>query len=369
MSNDNLSLEDLIYLVDSEAADTDSVPSKDDPFGDDTLDDDTPDDDTLEEEEQTLEEETPSEETPSEETLEEIDETPAETDDEPDAANVYSSYYELLQENGLVFTDEEFEFDGSAEALATAIEQTKKNLNSAVAAALYEKLPEEFKPVLTYALNGGQNINEFLSVVASASDIDTLDVNTPAGQKAILARYYAETTPFDEAKIQKLVQKSELAETLEDDAQEALETLQELKTKKANELIEQQEQAQVESERVAEEQRKQIQSLIDEAEFIKTNRKGKVKAFIFNALTNSQGQQDTQFRSTIAQIASNPEHLVQLADLLLDYDPKTGISLERFKSAAQSSATKSLKEKLEEAASAKSKVSGKGGRRKADDFD
>jgi len=373
MSDKNLSLEDLIYLVDNENADDTSKPSGDDPF-DDGIDEDKNQDQIDDTDDVDLDTDQQDEEEPQEEAQQEEEEV-TEPQEEPEEADsdsgpdIYSNYFNLLQENGLVFTDEEFEFDGTAEGLAAAIEQTKKNLNGAVAAALYERLPEEFKPVLTYALNGGQNINEFLSMVSTAGDIDKIDIETPAGQKAALAKYYAETTPFDEAKIQKLIQKSELAESLEEDAQEAFEALKELKAKKAQELIEEQKKLNEEAEKAAAAQRQQIQSLIDEAEFIKTNRKNKVKAFIFNEQTNSQGQRDTQFRSTIVQIASNPEHLVQLADLLLDYDPKTGISLDRFKSAAQSSATKTLKEKLEEAASAKSKVSGKGGRHKVDNFD
>lgn len=81
------------------------------------------------------------------------------------------------------------------------------------------------------------------------------------------------------------------------------------------------------------------------------------------------GETDTDFSRTIKKISANPEHLVQLADILADYDEEQGLDLKRFLKKGKTEATKTLKERLEEVTDAKTKVTGKGSKVKKQNFD
>lgn len=81
------------------------------------------------------------------------------------------------------------------------------------------------------------------------------------------------------------------------------------------------------------------------------------------------GDTDTDFSRTIKKISANPEHLVQLADILADYDEEKGLDLKRFLKKGKTEATKTLKERLEEVTDSKTKVTGKGSKVQKQNFD
>lgn len=54
----------------------------------------------------------------------------------------------------------------------------------------------------------------------------------------------------------------------------------------------------------------------------------------------------TQFQRAMSQITNNPEHLVQLADILADYNPKKGFSFERRDKQLQTGAARTFREIL-----------------------
>lgn len=367
MSEQELSLEELIFQVDQDSNDEFSQPtdpaygSDVDPFDDGiTGDDPTPDDD-----DSTPDSEPQSDPQPEPEPDPTPDPEPTPTpepegdDPEPQTgSDIYSEYYDILKSNDMLYVPEDFEFDGTAEGLEKAIQATKSNLSKAAAQSLIESFPEEFQPVLNYVVNGGQNVSEFLQKTSSA-EIDQFNLDNVAEQKAVLREYFKTTTDYDDDKISKLIDRSELADSLREDAIEAVDELKAHKAKIAEQLAQQAAVQKEEARRLEEESRRQVFSVIDEAPYIKTNRKGKVKAFMFNKVTRDNVE-STDFQRTISQISTNPEHLVQLADILLHYDPKKGIDLERFKEQNRSEATSSLKERLEQVTDTKSKVRGDG---------
>lgn len=156
-----------------------------------------------------------------------------------------------------------------------------------------------------------------------------------------------------------MVDKLDMAGTLAEDAEEAVSELKDIQAAQEAALIQQQETLREQQRQQAEETRRNISQIIDDYEAIQTNRKGKVKAFLFNTVTRD-GTPNTDFNRVLQQISSNQEHLVQLADLLLDYDPKKGLKLDRFVSASKSKAAQQLRDKLESLDDTKTKVSGKG---------
>lgn len=374
MSNQTqeLSLEELIYQVDASASDEYNQPLEPslggvNPPEDPTISDPFGSDDPEEPEEEILPEPTKVVETSkvSETPKSAVTTTPEEIPEQQ--PNIYQEYYNILQDNDMLFVPEDFQFDGTAESLEKALVTTKENLGKAAAQSLIERFPSDFKPVLNYVLQGGQNVGEFLQATSTV-DIEDLPIDSAAGQKAILREYFKSTTDYDDAKINRLIDRSELADSLYEDAQEALADLKVQRQQLAAELTQRAAKEREEAQRVEEESRRKIFTLIDDAEYIKTGRKGKVKAFMFNKLTKNNNEV-TGFQDVIHQISANPEHLVQLADILLHYDPKKGIDLSRFVSQSQTKANDNLRTNLEKLSDTRTKVTGDGSKVSAASFD
>lgn len=133
---------------------------------------------------------------------------------------------------------------------------------------------------------------------------------------------------------------------MEAEAYDALEELKELKKEETEAAMREAQLNQQEKERKAKELRDNISETIKDSEYISKERKSKIQAFMFNPIKKGT-EVLTDYERNLRNIAKNPKHLVQLADIIFDYDNEKGINLERFKKIGESSANKSLKEKLE----------------------
>lgn len=266
-----------------------------------------------------------------------------------DANEGYKEYYGILQESGLLFPNDDFEFTGSSESLAEALKQTSANLQKSVFTAFWEKLPEEWRPALQYALNGGVDVEAYLNTFKSV-ELDKLNIKgSTEDQRKILREYYKVTNPkYDDSKINKLIDRLEVLGEMEEEATSALEDLKEIEQDQRKELAFKQEKFLQEQEQANRAKRDSIATVIDSSN-IADNRKGKVKAYIFNLIQDNQDSTPTtQFNKAIENMYSKDEHLVQLADFLLDsYDPVKGFNFERYIKKGVTSSNKTIKEKLE----------------------
>jgi hypothetical protein len=334
------SLEDMLDFMDDDYSPENDNDDVDFDNNDDSDDDDDQDDPEDRDDDQDEPEPQPAK------TKSEPKSEPTKTDeDDEEGGSVYKQHFEILKESGLVF-DDETEFDGSAESLADIIEQTKEEIWDRTAQALWGALPDDFKPLLEYALSGGNDITQFLEAVRPKAELDQLSIDTAEGQKEILTRYYERTTNYTPDKIRKLVEKTALTDTLYEDAVEAYEELKEISEADLKQLAIQEQKARQEAEKREEQMRKIYAETIDKVDFIPKDRKNKVKAYLFNVQVY-EDEPDTQFNRTLKLISANPEHLVQLADVLMSYDPKKGITLDRVAKVESTKATKTLKEKLQ----------------------
>jgi hypothetical protein len=91
---------------------------------------------------------------------------------------------------------------------------------------------------------------------------------------------------------------------------------------------------------------KQVQQAVVNTDIISKERKGKVAAFIVNPV-NKNGSVQTDITRVVNNILANPNHIVQLADILFDYDFEKGIQTDRFIKQGQIKSIQSLKEKLD----------------------
>lgn len=145
---------------------------------------------------------------------------------------------------------------------------------------------------------------------------------------------------------------------MEAEAVSAIEELKQAEKEVRDNLANQTMQEQQQRELSQKQFRNDLSQVIEQANYIESARKNKVKSFLFN-LSGTNDNVSTQFDRVLLSISSNKEHLTQLADILLDYDLNKGFNMERFYKKGSSQATKGLRDKLEDLSSnTKTKVTG-----------
>lgn len=252
-------------------------------------------------------------------------------------------YFNFLKENDVLVTDEDFEFTGSAEDIQTALHQTRNNLETKVKQQFWEALPENLKPLLEYTLAGGKDIDQFLSY-SRPLDFDNIDLEDPISQKLIVKEQWKLTSNFSDEKIEKLINRLEESNSLREAAQEALLEIEEDRKNKQARLLQEAKTAEVEQARALEEQRKNIEQEL--ASIQEPKRQDRVKNFVLSPVRTEQGY-TSEFNLALSSILSNPKHLVQLADILADYNSNNGFNFERLKKQFKSEAAKSFRELLD----------------------
>lgn len=380
-TNNAPSLEELVYYMDGDTNDDLNQPltppslgvdpteddlktdSKDDNDDDDPIEDDNnPFGDEPEEDDSEDEDEPDPISAPKPEKSE-----PEEESENDESSSIYDQFYSVLTSEGILSAPDDFEFDGTPESLQEVLDHTKQQLTTSVAQALWERLPEDFRSILDYGLSGGTDLNTLLKSRQELT-LDNVDLDNTSHQREVMRKYFKETTKYDEDRIERMIDKLDTVGTLQEDAAEALDDLKEIISQREKELVEQKKLEREQALQQAQEIRQQIFDIVDNTEYLPPQRKNKVKAFMFNPITRNKVS-DTDFNRVLQSVYSNPEHLIQLADLMYDYDPKKGLNLERFQKASKSSAARKLKEKLESIEDVKSKVSGKGSKVTQSTFD
>lgn len=322
-------------------------------------------------------EETPPIETPpnatSEETPEDdLEETTEETPDldlspeENEAKALAETSFELLKEYGVVSLPDDFKFDGTAESFEKALEITKENLKEQTARNLWETLPEDFKPLLQYALAGGKDLQSYLEV-HTQPDYSEIDLSDPNNQRQVMYDYWALTSNYSPEKINRMIDALDKAGDLES---EALETAQELKDiieERKEQLIQEATLAEENEKKLIQEQTTKITEVIQALPNVDKTRKSRLQTFMFTPVKYEEGY-STGLNRTIQQVTSNPEHFVQLADLLADYNPDKGFSFERLKTQIETQKNKNFKDIIDKLES-KSKVKGTPAKQIKEDFD
>lgn len=257
-----------------------------------------------------------------------------------DTVQVNTAYFEFLKQNNLINVPDDFEFDGSPEKIAEAHEQTLNAYKASAFSAIMDALPENIQGLLQYALEGGSDYQSFLNQPT------TFDVSTPEGQESAIRYFYKNSAGWDDKRIDKLISRLD-DEELAEEATDAIDQIEELnKKERENALLTQKKQKEE-----AEERQKQFQqnikNVINTVGYIEPARKNNIKNFMFNPVRRGDGVL-TDYQRTLQNIQTNPEHLAQLADLLLDYDKEKGISYSRFEKKAKTTLTKDLKRHLDQ---------------------
>jgi len=130
-------------------------------------------------------------------------------------------YYNFLKEYGVLDVPEDFKFEGTPESMEEAMEVTKRNMTAKVSQAIWEHLPDDFKPLLEYGLNGGKSLQEYLRAYNTEVDLENIDLSEEVNQKAIIREYYKQTTPKNDEQIERMLTRLESMGGLDEEADDA----------------------------------------------------------------------------------------------------------------------------------------------------
>lgn len=311
-----------------------------------------------------------TEETQEEKSLEEdlIEDKDTNTNvgDEDEAKAVAEVSFGLLKEYGIVNLPDDFNFDGTPEAFEKALELSKENLKEEAAKNLWETLPEDFKPLLQYALSGGKDLQSFIETYTQP-DYSNIDLSSPDNQRQVMYDYWALTSNYSPEKINRMIDALDKAGDLESEALETAQELQEIIEERKQKLIEEAALEEENQKKRIQEQTEKIVNIIDNLPNVEKARKSRLQSFMFTPVKYEEGY-STGLNRTIQQITSNPEHFVQLADLLADYNPNKGFSFERIKAQVETQKNKNFKDIIDKLES-KSKIKGTPSKQIKEDFD
>lgn len=283
--------------------------------------------------------------------------------DEPDDES--KAYFDALKEYGVLDLPEDFEFKGT-DSLTQALDVTKQNLHQKVAANLWNSLPEDFQPLLEYALRGGTSLQDYLSAYAPTSN--EYDLEDTISQKEIIKEYYRQTNPrLTDEKLDQMVDRREKMGSLREEAEDALELLEELKEERKIALLEdleEQKQYAAEQQRLKDEA---IKAAIDKHsnDSIRRNR---LKNFVFQPIKKGENI-TTEFNDSLNHILNNYDHLTQLVDILADYDVRVGFNFDRLNKRLKTESTKTFKELVNTKLDSKSSVKGSPAKQDKEDMD
>lgn len=263
--------------------------------------------------------------------------------------------FNLFKEQGILKVPDDFAFDNTPEAFQKATETTLKALKEEAAESLKNAIPEEFRGILSYVLAGGRDLDAVVNAYSPIS-YDNADLDDEDTQREIIHDYYKSTTSMSDEKISSMVNNLAKIGNLKEEAVDAIDYLKEFREEQKKGLLAKQQEQEAEAARRNQEFISKIDDALVSSDFIASERKNKVKNFMFSQVTRSDNVPESDFNRAIRGVMSNPEHYVQLADILMDYDPTRGFTFDRFISKGKSAANTELRQKLDEALNPKNKL-------------
>jgi len=290
----------------------------------------------------------------------------SEDDGEDEEFTAAQVSFELLKEFEILPVDEKFEFDGKPETLKQLLTDAREKFREESAKSLWESLPEDFKPLLQYGLSGGKNIQSYLDAYTQP-DYEQMDLSSEDNQRRVMFDYWKLTSNYSPEKINRMIDVLSKAGDLESEALTTASELADIIKERQQELVENAKKEEERTKQLVEEQTKKITTVIENLPNVEKSYKNRLQTFMFTPVKYEEGY-STQLNRAINQITSNPEHFVQLADLLAQYNPDKGFSFEKIKSQLKTDNNIKFKEIIDKLDS-KSKVKGTSSQRVKDDFD
>lgn len=164
-----------------------------------------------------------------------------------------------------------------------------------------------------------------------------------------------------------MVEKLESMGGLKEEAEDAIDYLNTLKKEKQQSFLTNLQQEQENAKIAAKGESDRIAALIEAESSYDSLRKNRLKNFLLNPI-QKDNQVLTEFDHNLDSVLSNPQHLLQLADLLADYHPKVGFNFDRMKRQLKTESAKGFKQLINEKLDTKSGIKG-GSHKGTQEFD
>ena len=300
-------------------------------------------DDTSEEE---FEEE--SEENKKPQGEEESDE---EEEEEIEEDEVIANSYEVFKDSIFKYLPEDYEFKPTEEGFEDAVKTVEKTLFDGVHNQYLNQIESnpKAKSYLEFLIaTKGQGDFEKWQRINSVdiSNYTEDDIKETEVAKAVVTEYYKTLGMEDEDILQKLEDLEDFG-SLEKEAKLSLKYLPKEQEKKSKDLVDEYQSKKKSREEVYESNKKILEDTVNSLNLPK-DKKGKVVEAVIKPVRLRDGSETTHFNLLLNQVQSNPEHILQLSSLLLDYDPEKGFNIDSIITKRQNTkTTKSIREKLE----------------------
>jgi len=282
-----------------------------------------------------------------------IPDAPDDSDEEDSGSAVdLKEFFTTLKDSNYLTVPDDFTFDGTTDSLAEAIDLTYESFKKSAQESLLNSLDEDSRLALKFALTYKKPIYSFYEETeVEPFDFSTIDLDELENQQEVVRTYLKKTTAFSDNKIENQIKSLSQSGEIVSEAKEYLGELiafQEKERQELNSKIEQQRQKDRDDLLKWKEDRVNIIKSYKDAD---DARKAKLKAFVVNEVYTDRSKAPvTELVQVLRMINNNPEHYVQLADVLMDYSPEKGIDYDRLTKRLNTKITSSLKDKLDDTA-------------------
>lgn len=286
------------------------------------------------------------------------------SDDDIDPASTDTSespleaYYNFLVEQDLLYLPEEFKFDGTPESFQKAVQASQENVELKGAQALWNRLPEDFQLVLEYGLNGGTDINKVRQIIDNQFNLSDANLEDVKTQKDLVRAHLSKTTRYSDKKIDKVINRLISVGELEEEAESALTELKDLQAEERKQLAER---AAEETQQRQEQLKKSYEDfsqVVADLNGVSKKQKDQIIRSIWTTGQYGNHENISYFNYVDSQVKSNPQHLAQLAEMYLSYDPKKGFKSDVVTRKAKTELNKNFRNSIDKLTKGKSKVKG-----------
>lgn len=260
-----------------------------------------------------------------------------------------TAQFNFWKESGLLYLPEDYQFDNTPEGLEAAINSSKENVRLAGAQAIYDELPDQFKVVLDYALNGGSDVKEVLQFIEGKQsvgiDFEKPDFDDDSFCQRVIATYLRKTTKLSDERIQKTIQAYTDSGALGDQSEAIFDDLKKIVEDEEAEVVKKAQRDKEEYAKQLEQSYNQFKSALEKDSGIPDRKKQEIINAVW-AAGEFEGKTTSKMAYIQSKILSNPEHLVQYVNMLLDYDPEKGFKGEKLQKREDTQQNLNFRERL-----------------------
>lgn len=259
-----------------------------------------------------------------------VDDEGASTPNNDDVdANNYSSLFKnhitLLKEAGMLY-DDTLELDENASNFEEVLLKNEIARNDMVASQLINSLPEKLQAIVSYGLDGGEDLDQFFQAEKSIQEL-TFDISKPEDQEAIV-KQYLKSLGTPEFAIQPSVDRLKDNDELEQQATAAFDSMKEALQKERQTLLDNQKKAKQQAEQLNREKHEGVVS------YLKSQEKwtSKAQEDAYNKIFKPEEKYDgnSYVGAVMSKIYDTPEFLVQFTKLITDqFDFEKGFQMEQ----------------------------------------